>query len=274
MPATGPVETLRSFVNTWECDENNHLNVQFYLKRFDEAARHFALSAPGGRHDGPLPVDRHVRYHGELRAGSAVHVESAAIADGEMAGRVAHFLRNSETGALSATALDAADGLDHSTRIAAADAVPALPRSVGAEPLAPIPADAVLSRGGFVSHRAIVRPADCDAAGEMTEQHYVARVSDGAAHTWAHGGIRPEWLLKNGLGRVAVEMKITRHRPARAGDALELCSMISRAGERTVRLRHEIVRRPDRTAVASVEMIALLIDLKTRRAVSLPATIG
>ena len=34
---TGFVESHRSFVNTWECDDNAHMNVQFYFKRFDEA---------------------------------------------------------------------------------------------------------------------------------------------------------------------------------------------------------------------------------------------
>ena len=37
------VETLFSFVNRWECDENDHLNVQFYFSRFDEADRQFRL---------------------------------------------------------------------------------------------------------------------------------------------------------------------------------------------------------------------------------------
>ena len=37
------IETLFSFVNCWECDENDHLNVQFYLGRFEEADRQFRL---------------------------------------------------------------------------------------------------------------------------------------------------------------------------------------------------------------------------------------
>lgn len=35
--------TLFSFVNRWECDENDHLNVQFYFSRFEEADRQFRL---------------------------------------------------------------------------------------------------------------------------------------------------------------------------------------------------------------------------------------
>ena len=35
--------TQRGFVNTWECDENEHLNVQFYFARFADAAAHFLV---------------------------------------------------------------------------------------------------------------------------------------------------------------------------------------------------------------------------------------
>ena len=37
------IETLKSYVNTWECDENDHLNVQFYFRFFEDAAGHFQL---------------------------------------------------------------------------------------------------------------------------------------------------------------------------------------------------------------------------------------
>ena len=38
-------ETQRAFVNTWECDENDHLNVQFYWKRFGDAAQVLQLKS-------------------------------------------------------------------------------------------------------------------------------------------------------------------------------------------------------------------------------------
>src|SRR5690606_14463926 len=169
------LETHRSFVNTWESDENAHMNVQFYLKRFDEAARFFDLLSGGGVHDRPLPRDRHVRYHAELTAGSTTLVRSAVIADGPFEGRVVHFLENSETGALSATALDSTSRPDFKHRIPAEKAAPALPRSAPAEPLTPVAPEKILASGGLVTNRSVVSPADCGATGHMSEQAHVAR---------------------------------------------------------------------------------------------------
>src|SRR5690606_16110861 len=63
MPA---FETLFSSVNRWECDENDHLNVQFYFTRFEEADRQFRLLS--GLSDALVGSRRvrHVRYHCEL----------------------------------------------------------------------------------------------------------------------------------------------------------------------------------------------------------------
>lgn len=264
------VETHRSFVNTWECDENAHMNVQFYLKRFDEAARFFDMLSAGAAHDGPLPRDRHVRYHAELVAAATTLVRSAAIEDGPYAGRVVHFLEHAETGVLAATAIDAPSGLRHESRIGAAHVERALPRSAPSEPLRAFAPDRILARGGIVSNRSIVGSGECDARARMVEQCYVARLSDGAPHGWKCAGVDVEWLRERNLGRVAVEMKITHHAPAMAGDPLVLYTAPARAGEKTVKLRHEMVRASDGEAIASAEVVALILDLKKRKSIALP----
>lgn len=271
---TDTLETHRSFVNTWECDENAHLNVQFYLKRFDEAARFFALLSAGGGHDGPLPRDRNVRYHAELAAGATTLVRSAAISGGAFDGHVVHFLEDAETGRLSATSLDTPSGTGHAHAIAADAAERALPRSAPHGSLEAITPRHILGRGGLVAHRAIVGPGDCDAAGTITERFHVACLSDAAAHAWSHAGAAAVWLGERGLGRVAVEMKITHHAPAMAGDAIAVYSAPTAATGRTVTLRHEIVRAADDRPVASAEVVALILDLSTRRPVALPEPVA
>jgi len=42
------ITTQRSFVNVWECDENEHLNMQHYFSRFSDAATHFFVSKGHG----------------------------------------------------------------------------------------------------------------------------------------------------------------------------------------------------------------------------------
>ena len=75
-------ETLYSFVNRWECDENDHLNVQYYFSRFEEADRQFQLIS--GLNEALVGARRvrHVRYHKELRTGDLIVVRSAIAFDG------------------------------------------------------------------------------------------------------------------------------------------------------------------------------------------------
>ena len=99
-------ETLFSFVNRWECDENDHLNVQFYFSRFEEADRQFQLiSGLSEALVGARRV-RHVRYHKELRTGDLVTVRSAIAFDGPHMLSVVHEMYNTTSGALAATAID------------------------------------------------------------------------------------------------------------------------------------------------------------------------
>ncbi len=268
------IETHRSFVDTWECDENAHMNVQFYLKRFDEAARFLRFMDGDGDMAAALPRIRHVRFHAELDAARSAVIESGVIGNGPFEGWAVHMMRESASGKLSATAIDSPDGGTGGRARADEKAVAeALPRSLNAEPLVPVDGDTVLRQGGLVSHRCIVRPSECDTNGEMLQQFYIARFTSGAPHAWDHAGIGTRWLFENGFGRVAVEMKIDHHAPARAGDPVLLYTRLEIQGEKLLRLHHELVRAGDGAALASAEVIALVLDLKTRKSVALPEQI-
>ncbi len=264
-------ESHRSFVNTWECDDNAHLNVQFYLKRFDEAARLFSGMC-GGRIDGPLPRTRHVRFHAELHAGSTTRTRSAVIANGDFEGFGVHLMEDPVTGKLAASALDSPAGSLEPAFSVDADAVQAaMPRGVETSPATPVSGREILAGGGLVAHRSIVAPADCDAAGGMLEQSYVGRFTDGAPHVWEHAGVGIALLRARNLGRVALEMKITHHMAARPGDGLVLYSLPARSGGKTINLRHELVRFGDEAPVVTGEVVAIVLDLSTRKTVPLPS---
>lgn len=268
----GLTETHRSFVNTWECDENAHMNVQFYFKRFDEAAR-FLSSAHGGAMDGPLPATRHVRFHAELPAAATTRILSGVIGDGPFVGHVVHVLENMETGMLSATALDAPSGLA-APGVAAGEVERALPRGLGAAPASPLSGEEVLARGGLLANRSIAQPAECDAGGHLLEQFHVARFTDAAPHVWEQGGVGIDWLRAMNHGRVALEMKITHHQPARAGDGLLLYSRPAPLSAKTFLLYHELKRLSDGAPIVTGEVVAVVMNLATRKTVPLPDTAG
>ena len=267
---TGFIETHRSYVNTWECDDNDHMNVQFYFKRFDEAARFFA-GMNGADMAGPLPRTRHVRYHSELHAGDIARMRSSVVADGPFAGHVVHVLDDIETGRIAATALEAPGGFDapgHRVRESAVGQ--ALPRGLEPAPAEPLRPDEMLSLGGFVSSRTIVQPMQCDAAGELLAQGFVGRLSDAAAHVWEVAGVGIARLRALGYGRVALEMKLTHHQPARAGEALLIHSRPIPGGGKAMQLHHEITRFADGAPVATAQVVAVILDLTSRKSVAMP----
>eukprot|EP01037_Dinobryon_pediforme_P025833 gene25833-28134_t len=95
-------------VNSWECDENAHMNVQFYWSRFEQADHRFRLGL--GRTIGAGAIaesraSRHVRYHSELRGAGGLRVDSRLADDGEGHLAIQHCLIDTDLDVLSATAL-------------------------------------------------------------------------------------------------------------------------------------------------------------------------
>lgn len=77
--------THRSTVQAWECDHMGHMNVRFYMHKFDDAAWTF-LSMMGlstaymqSAKVGPAAVDHHVQYKKERLAGDSVVIHSNIV---------------------------------------------------------------------------------------------------------------------------------------------------------------------------------------------------
>lgn len=262
-------ETGRRFVNTWECDENAHMNVQFFFAQFEDAEVHFWVSRGLAADVRPGILTRHVRFHSELRAGDLTVVGSALARDGEGRTVLVHMMHEASSGALAATCYSR---LADAPPLAPACELPseAAPRSAPGDPARRFSRDAVACMGLAPTFRAVVRPAECAAGGVMTVQHHVARFTDGAPHLWEHAGLSKDWLEANGYGRVAVEMKLTIHLPLRAGAAIRVLSGLTGFGAKTISFRHHIVDAATGETAATGEITGLAIDLGTRRSVPWP----
>lgn len=265
-----PVETHRSFVNSWECDENVHLNVQFFWKRFGEAARIFQTISGGA----PARwFDRHVRYHGELRMGANTIIHSQKAGNCDL---VIHRLSNGDSGQLSATAIDSMRrnaGLPNLT----VDDLPeeAAPVSLPTTPLQPIDtAPMIESDRGLITHRGIVQPDECDETGELLDQYHISRFSDAASHLWQHIGASRDWMNANNLGTVAIEMKATRHQSPHAGMLIQVVSWLEQLRDRTLTFRHQASDISTGRPLYCGAVTALLMDLDLRKATKLPDFLG
>jgi len=273
------IKTLYSFVNPWECDENDHLNVQFYYGRFEEADRQFQLmtglneSLVGGRRV------RYVRYHRELRAADLVTISSHIAFDGPHMLTVVHEMRNPAADALVATAMD---GYEPSTtalktiqaRLNSYQAPmleAATPVGLPVSPFAKKPtATGLLDSGAQICFLGTVLPRHLGVENRADDKFALSCFTDGVAHVWERTPMTHVYLSENGLGRVAVEMKLTWVSPLKSGDPVKVITGLTGASDKTFTMRHHLFEaRTDRLA-AVCDVVALMMDLKKRKAVPLP----
>lgn len=118
--------TYRGTVYPWHCDHMGHMNVMWYVGKFDEATWHLfnalglgpgALRATGR---GMAAVDQRITYQRELHAGTVVTITTVIDDIHERKIRFAHTLHNDETGELAASTSIVGVHLDTTTRRACA----------------------------------------------------------------------------------------------------------------------------------------------------------
>jgi acyl-CoA thioester hydrolase len=101
--------TYRGTVYPWQCDHMGHMNVMWYVGKFDEATWQFLSTVGLSRSrlleegTGMAAVEQHIEYKRELRAGDLVTIRSAVLEVKEKSIRFTHEMRNDESGELAAT---------------------------------------------------------------------------------------------------------------------------------------------------------------------------
>lgn len=103
------VEVYRNSVQTWECDQMGHMNVQFYLDKAASGlmvlAQHLGMGPAFTANDGAQLVARehHIRFLREQRAGAALYMNAGILEVGDE-GLTAYLeLANPGTGDIAAT---------------------------------------------------------------------------------------------------------------------------------------------------------------------------
>ena len=100
--------TARGTVYPWQCDHMGHMNVMWYVGKFDEATWHFfnllGLTPTFLRaaKRGMAAVDQHISYIVELHAGDIVTIRTRLLEMKEKSLRFVHEMTNEETGAVAA----------------------------------------------------------------------------------------------------------------------------------------------------------------------------
>src|SRR6201997_1319678 len=101
--------TYRGTVYPWQCDHVGHMNIMWYVGKFDEANWNFfarlgltpTYLRESGR--GMAGVQQNIAYKRELFAGDIVEVKSRLLELRDKSIRFLHEMRNAETGEIAAT---------------------------------------------------------------------------------------------------------------------------------------------------------------------------
>lgn len=103
--------TYRGVVYPWHCDHMGHMNVMWYVGKFDEATWHL-LAMLGltpaflRKHNrGAAAVEQNIAYKRELHAGDIITIRSGILEMKEKVIRFFHEMKNEETDEISAVTI-------------------------------------------------------------------------------------------------------------------------------------------------------------------------
>jgi acyl-CoA thioester hydrolase len=291
-PVRGSMPALpihRGNVNAWDCDENGHLNMRFFVAKANDGLP-FVLAALGAgpavlaRHGArPRVLRQHVRFLREARVATPLVGLAGVCSHAPDRLGVYSEIRHTLTGEVLA-ALVTEVGITPEPGHPAPrwpTPSPALrcqipahgaPRGLTEEPVGP-PARAALAELGFgESVRGRVASAECDAAGELEPYQYVGRVSDAAVNLLSRFQTAEELARRAAgvEGGAVLELRIVHHAPLRASSLFTLHSGVKAVGRKTQHNVHLFFDEESSACAASCEVVAVAMDLRARRAIDLP----
>ena len=94
--------TYKGAVMTWECDSNGHMNVMYYINKFENAGRNFSLEmgvAPilKNKDIGFVVVEQNIKYFIEVFEDDLLYVESSFLKVSNKAMTFRHEMYNGVT---------------------------------------------------------------------------------------------------------------------------------------------------------------------------------
>ena len=116
------IVTYRGTVYPWHCDHMGHMNVMWYVGKFDEATWQLiallGLPPERLRQDGIVmaAVEQRIEYKRELRAGDLLTIRSSVQELGDKTVVMVHEMTNQSTGELAARTVITGICVDASTR--------------------------------------------------------------------------------------------------------------------------------------------------------------
>ena len=114
--------TYRGAVMTWECDSNQHMNVMYYINKYELGGRNFfakmglSKSWLQTNNYGIAVLEQQIKYLQEVYEDDVLYMESSLVDFTRKVITVFHELKNGETDNLVGTALIKLVVLDKNAR--------------------------------------------------------------------------------------------------------------------------------------------------------------
>jgi acyl-CoA thioester hydrolase len=113
--------TYKGAVMTWECDSNGHMNVMYYINKFELGARNFDLGFEiGDSHEGVdvgfIVLEQQIKYLKEVFEDDILYIESSITEIGNKTITYFHEMYHGKTNELVATMKAVAVLFDKTTR--------------------------------------------------------------------------------------------------------------------------------------------------------------
>lgn len=273
--------------SAWECDELGHLNMSFYLDKFEQArmglfVRLGLINAfRPHAHSTVRSRDFHIKYLAEARPGSPLRIESALIALHEETAEVGHVMYHRD-GRIAATVREIVEHVyipedrtfawpsrlkdkaePHTDQMPA----PARPRNLSLDWDIPSPTASELEALGVRDiGGGIFLEADTMPSGHVPFSKVFRRITTTLG--WFTEGW-PEFAdpnyMKNGGSGVVLEIRVTMRSFLRAGDCYHLRPAVVRADPYTRTIMHNVLNSATGACVASGYAAGALFDLNTRK---------
>lgn len=259
------VPTLHTRVERWETDHNNHWNTRFYGRSFQLASEAVVARFGDRSPVSTFPHIRHMRFHRELATAANLAVRSAILRDAAgLNGLLVHVLVSG--GTVSATALESPAGRLSLPEVTAAEVSLALPRGLEFESAAAWP-DAGATSGDV--QFGTIRPSQLDPHGHLLFEEVIRLCSVASSLLLENIGFTPEFTRQTAINRMAVEMRVMRHRSPEVGTVLHGQSRLAEVMARSFRTAHRIMSG-DGSVVAAIDICQVTVNLESRRSVQVP----
>jgi len=287
-------EVARSSVQTWECDQMGHMNVQFYMEKATQGLAALGVKLGLGRdfsarHGARLMArDHHVRFLREQRPGAPFFWRAGVLDVTETEMRVYSEMVNPTNGEIAASVTALVELRGENDRLprklpdsAIAQArllmidMPAhgAPRGLEITPprAAPMLADAE-AMGMVAAYMGEVQETMCDGQGYLLTRHYMGIVSDAISNLLAatHGEDRSQSVGGNKTGGAALEYRFIYRRYPKVGDVCVLRSGLKAVSSKTYIWAHWLFDYESGACLATAEAVAIALDLTTRKAMAIP----